>query len=236
MQIENKTVLLTGANRGLGGALLADLLQRGVKKVYAGTRTPLTHADARVVPLALDITDPAQIRAAAERATDVDLLINNAGVNTAWRLLECDPAALQHDFAVNFHGAVSVMRAFAPVLVANAESAMLNILSVAAFAPMPMMGGYAASKAAQWSAVQSLRNQLRDKRVHVHAAFPGAIDTDMMKDFDIPKSSPDDIARNVLDGVAAGTEDIGPDGMSSELLALYARDPRAAKQFLGSLL
>lgn len=226
MQIQGSVALVTGASRGLGRALVEELLERGVRRVYAASRGGVAHTDARVVALRLDVTDPAQVREAAAAAHDVELLINNAGVNTAHSVLQSDPENLRRDLEVNVHGTLAVTRAFVPVLEAAKGGAIVNILSVLALANMPMVGGYSATKAASWSLTQAMRAELRGRGIRVHGAFPGVIDTDMSRGFEIPKTSPQVVAAAVLDGVAADQDNIATDPMSTDVLDLFARDPR----------
>jgi NAD(P)-dependent dehydrogenase (short-subunit alcohol dehydrogenase family) len=211
MKIADKIVLVTGANRGLGRALVDEALQRGVKRVYAGTRQPLVHADQRVTPLILDITSAAQIQAALAQVESLDILVNNAGLALFDDL--SDRATLKRHLAVNFFGPYSVTQAFLPLL-ARSRGALVNVLSVAALAPFPMIAGYSISKAAAFSLTQSLRALLAGQRISVHAVLAGPIDTDMTRGFAIPKSTPESVARGVLDGVERGDEDIFPDPMS----------------------
>jgi NAD(P)-dependent dehydrogenase (short-subunit alcohol dehydrogenase family) len=234
MKLQDISAFVTGANRGLGAALVDALLARGARRVYAASRDGGPHADARVVSLLLDVTDPAQIRAAAAAAPDVRLLINNAGTLASMSLFAADPDQLRRDLDVNYHGTLEVARAFLPHLTAGPEAAIANVLSVAALASMPPLGGYSASKAAAWSATQAMRAELRPRNVHVHAVFPGPIDTDMIRSFDMPKTSPAAVAGAILDGIAAGTEDIAPDPMSLEVLATFVRDPRAIERKFAS--
>ena len=235
MNIQDTVTLVTGANRGLGRALVAQLLARGARKVYAATRDgEPVDPDKRVVAIRLDITDPTQARAAAQTAPDVRLLINNAGVLASMNVLVSEPADLHRDVDVNYYGLLHMARAFAPQLIASKHAAIVNVLSVAAMASMPALGGYSASKAAAWSLTQALRGELRGKGVAVHAAFPGPIDTDMIRGFDLPKTSAADVAKAILDGVVAGTEDIAPDAMSSDVLATFQRDPRAIERRFAS--
>lgn len=238
MKIEGSVALVTGANRGLGRALVQELLARGASRVYAAARGGVEHADARVVALRLDITDPTQVRAAAAAAGDVQLLINNAGRNTAHSVLQSSAENLRHDLEVNVHGTLEVTRAFVPVLAAakqaGRDAAIANIISVLALANMPVVGGYSATKAALWSLTQALRAELRGQGIRVHGAFPGVIDTDMSRGFEIPKAAPEAVARAVLDGVTDGHDDIATDPMSSHVLETFVRDPRAVeRQFAG---
>jgi len=214
MKIAHKAVLVTGANRGLGRALVEEALQRGAKRVYAGTRQSLVHADQRVTPLTLDITNAAQIQAALEQVASLDILVNNAGLALFDDL--SDRATLERHLAVNFFGPYVVTQAFLPLLV-RSRGALVNVLSVAALAPWPMIAGYSISKAAAFSLTQSLRALLAGQGVSVHAVLAGPIDTDMTRGFEIPKSTPEAVARGVLDGVERGDEDIFPDPMSGAM-------------------
>ena len=231
MKIEDTVAFVTGSNRGLGRALVEALLARGARRVYAATRTgTMLHGDPRVTAVRLDVTHPEQAREAAALAHDTRLLINNAGVLASFNVLAADPRHLAEDLQVNAFGMLDVVRAFAPTLVVNGPSAIVNVLSVVAMASMPALGGYSASKAAAWSMTQAMRGELGPKGVTVHAAFPGPIDTDMIRSFDMPKTSAADVARGILDGVEAGTEDIAPDAMSASVLATFQRDPRAVER------
>ncbi|HWO21682.1 MAG TPA: SDR family oxidoreductase [Kofleriaceae bacterium] len=234
MQIEGIVAFVTGTNRGLGRAFVAELLARGARRVYAASRGGEAHIDPRVVPVPLDITDPEQVRAAAAAAPDVQLLINNAGRNTAGLVLSSEPERLRQDMDVNVHGTLEVTRAFVPALEKNQPAAVVNILSVASLANLPMVGGYSVTKAALWSLTQALRAGLRDRGIRVHGAFPGVIDTDMAREFKVPKASPEEVVRATLDGVTAGKDDIETDPMSSQMMELFARDPRALERQFGA--
>jgi NAD(P)-dependent dehydrogenase (short-subunit alcohol dehydrogenase family) len=213
MDIEGRTVLITGANRGIGRAL-DEALRRGAKQVYAGTRQPLAHPDPRVTPLSLDLTNGKQIEKAAEKVLSLDVLINNAGVAPYDDL--SDREALDRALAVNLFGTHAVTRAFLPLLT-RSRGAIVNNLSLAAFAPVPVVPAYSASKAAAFSLTQSLRALLAGKGVSVHAVLTGPVDTDMSKDIDAPKSSPEDVARAIFDGLEKGEDDIFPDPMSESV-------------------
>ena len=210
-----RTVLVTGANRGLGQALVAEALRRGAKRVYAGTRQPLSHPDERVTPLLLDVTDRAQIQDARNRVDALDILINNAGVSVPDDLSE--RSALEQHLAVNLYGTLDVTRAFLPSL-ARQHGAVVNVVSLGAVAAVPVLPAYSVSKAAALSLTQSLRALLAGRGVSVYAVLPGPIDTDMVRELDIAKTSPEDVARATLDGVERGDEEIFPDPMS-QLLA-----------------
>jgi NAD(P)-dependent dehydrogenase (short-subunit alcohol dehydrogenase family) len=215
MFLSDKTVLVTGANRGIGRALVDEALARGATRVYAGTRQPLTHADDRVVPLTLDVTDPVQIQAAAERVDSLDILINNAGIALYDDL--SDPAVVERHLAVNLFGPYRVTYAFLDQL-ARSRGTVVNNVSAMAFAPVPVTPAYAISKAAAFNMTQSLRALLAGRGIRVHASLTGPTDTDMTRGFDIPKVSPESVARGIFDGMANGDEDIFPDP-ASELLA-----------------
>jgi len=214
MTIADKAVLVTGANRGIGQALVDEALSRGARWVYAGTRQPLTHPDERVTPLTLDVTNPAQIQAAAEQVDSLDLLINNAGI---WLYDDLsDPAMLEEHLAVNFYGTWRVTQAFLPLLT-RSKGTIVNNVSLMALAALPLTPAYSASKAAAFSLTQSLRALLAGRGVRVHAVLTGPVDTDMTRGFDIPKASAASVAQAILDGVEAGEEEIFPDPMSASL-------------------
>jgi NAD(P)-dependent dehydrogenase (short-subunit alcohol dehydrogenase family) len=225
MLIADKTVLVTGANRGIGRALVEEALRRGATRVYAGTRQPLAHPDGRVTPLSLDVTNSEQIRAAVERVESLDILVNNAGLGRFDDLGE--RAALEQHLAVNLFGTYGVTQAFLPLLT-RARGAIVNVVSVAAFASVPVMPAYSVSKAAAFSLSQSLRALLAGRGVSVHAVMAGPVDTDMSRDLEIPKASPASVARAILDGVERGEEDIFPDPMSGAMAASWRRS--AAKE------
>jgi len=212
--IEAKAVLVTGANRGLGQALVEEALRRGAERVYAGTRQPLVHRDKRVTPLTLDVTDPAQVRAAADEVGSLDVLINNAGVALPDEL--SDRAALERHLAVNLFGTWDVTEAFLPRLTMSG-GAVVNVVSVAALAAVPVLPAYSISKAAAFSLSQSLRALLAGRGVSVHAVLAGPIDTDMVRGLEIPKTSPESVAGGVLDGLERGDEEIFPDPMSETM-------------------
>jgi NAD(P)-dependent dehydrogenase (short-subunit alcohol dehydrogenase family) len=211
MRINDATLLITGANRGLGQALVQDALRRGAKRVYLGARQPVTHPDDRVTPVQLDVTDAAQIGAAVESLESLDILVNNAGVSLVDDL--SDPAVIEQHLAVNLFGNYRVTQACLPLLT-KSRGGIVNILSLAALATVPITPAYAISKAAAFSMTQSLRALLTGPGVSVHAVLAGPIDTDMIDGWDIPKTSPPVVARAIFDGVETGEEDIFPDPMS----------------------
>ena len=214
MTIEGKTVLVTGANRGIGRALIEEALRRGARRVYAGTRQPFSHPDERVTPLMLDVTSPEQIEAAVGQVESLDILINNAGVARYDDL--SDRSVLQQHLDVNLFGTYGVTQAFLPLLTSS-QGAIVNNVSMMAQAPFPVTPAYAISKAAAFNMTQSLRALLAGRGVRVHAVLTGPTDTDMTRGLDIPKSSPQDVARAIFDGVDNGEEDIFPDPMSQTM-------------------
>ena len=212
--MSSRVILITGANRGIGRALIEEALKRGAKGVYAATRQPLTHSDGRVTPLILDVTNTEQIQAAVEKVGALDILINNAGVDLHNDL--SDRANLERHLAVNLFGTYSVSQAFLP-LVAGSHGAVVNVLSLAALASVPFTPAYSVSKAAALSLTQSLRALWAGQGVKVHAVFAGPVDTDMTRYLDIPKFSPESVARGILDSLEKGDEDIFPDPMSESI-------------------
>jgi NAD(P)-dependent dehydrogenase (short-subunit alcohol dehydrogenase family) len=214
MKVADSMVLVTGANRGLGKALVEEALRRGAKRVYAGARQPFGHADRRVTPLTLDITNAAQIRAAVETVASLDILINNAGISLLNDL--SDRAALERLLAVNLFGTYDVTQAFLPSLT-RSRGAIVNVLSLASIAAVPFDSLYSISKAAAFSLSQSLRALLAGRGVSVHTVLPGPIDTDMARNLEVPKASPQSAARAILDGVEKEDEEIFPDPMSGAI-------------------
>jgi NAD(P)-dependent dehydrogenase (short-subunit alcohol dehydrogenase family) len=215
MTLKDKNVLVTGANRGIGQALVEQALQRGAKRVFAGTRQPLTDPDRRVTPLTLDVTNAAQIQAAVGKVESLDILINNAGLALYDDL--SDRSALDAQLAVNLFGTYGVTQAFLPLLT-RSRGAIVNNVSMMALAPLPLTPAYAISKAAAFNLTQSLRALLAGRGIRVHAVLTGPTDTDMTRGFDIPKASPQSVARAIFDGVENGEEDIFPDPLSESLV------------------
>jgi len=215
MNIANKTVLITGANRGIGRALVNEALRRGTKRVYAGARSGVLQiADERVTPLTLDVTNIAQIHRAAEEVKDLDVLINNAGIALYDDLSSFD--ALEQQLGVNLFGMLNMTRTFVPLL-KRSQGAIVNNLSFVALAPLPVIPAYSISKAAASNATQSLRAMLAGKGVTVHSVFLGPVDTDMNRGFNIPKVSPESAAQGIFDGLEENEEDIFPDPVSQSI-------------------
>jgi NAD(P)-dependent dehydrogenase (short-subunit alcohol dehydrogenase family) len=215
MNIANKTILITGANRGIGRALVGEALSRGANRVYAGTRGPrLQIADKRVTPLTLDVTSATQIQQAVDKIGTLDVLINNAGVAIYDDLSNLD--VIEQHLAVNLFGVFKVTREFLPLL-KRSKGAIINNLSLAALAPLPVIPGYSMSKAAALNMTQSLRALLTGQGVAVHAVILGPIDTDMNRGFNIPKATPESAARGIFDGLERGDEEIFPDPASQSI-------------------
>ena len=239
VHIKESTALVTGANRGIGRAVVEALLARGARKVYATARTVETlaglGADPRVVPLKLDITDAGDVAAVAAAAGDVTLLVNNGGSLQFADLLGGELSAIRADLQTNYFGTLAVTRAFVPVLQANGGGAIVNLLSLVALGAVRGMGGYSVSKAAAASMTQAVRAQVAELGISVHGVFPGAVDTDMIRAFEIPKTSPTDVAHAILDGVEAGEEDIFPDQMARDGHTAWRADPKALERQMASI-
>jgi len=236
MEIKGSTALVTGANRGIGRALVGALLNAGAAKVYAAARRIDTLEDfldnKRVLPVSVDVTDDKAIAALAERTRDVTLLVNNAGVLDFGPVLDAPLTAFERNFATNFYGVLAASRAFAPVIERNGGGAIVNILTLVALASMPGLGVYNASKAAAWSLTQSLRASLAGRNIAVHGVFPGAVDTDMLAGVEMPKARPEEVATAIVAGVSQSREDIFPDAMSASLYDAWRKDHKAVeKQF-----
>lgn len=237
MNLNGSVALVTGANRGLGARLVQELLGAGAAKVYATSRTPGAVAaqaavDSRVATLRLDVTDPASVRAAAEAARDVTVLVNNAGVVGSGSALGGDLDLFERDLRTNYLGTLRVTRAFVPVLEQHAPAAVVNVLTLIALAPVPPVAGYCASKAAAHSITQALRAELRGSGIFVLGAYPGSIDTDMLAGVDTDKASPERVAERIVTALAAGETMVFPDDASAAAGAVYLQDPAKLEQML----
>ncbi|QKW05130.1 SDR family oxidoreductase [Streptomyces sp. NA04227] len=225
MQIEGSVALVTGANRGFGEQVAKALLERGASKVYAAARKPGTIRLEGVVPIQLDITDPAAVQSAAEQAPDVNLLINNAGDTHKAGLAEGELAAFRTSMDTHVFGTLDVSRTFAPVLARNGGGAMLNVLSILSWYVFPGFAGYCAAKAAAWSLTNSLRLHLADQKTLVTALHVAYMDTDMTKGMEVPKSDPAEVAKLALDGIEAGQFEIFADDLTKQVKAGLSADP-----------
>ena len=222
-----KTVLITGSSRGLGRALVDAALDLGAGRVYAGARTPAAHADARVVPLALDVTDAAQIEAAAKTVEELDVLVNNAGV-ASYATID-DRAELERMLAVNLYGPYDVSHAFRRQLTAS-RGTLVNVLSTSSVAAVPVLPAYSISKAAAYSFTQVLRALLAPTGVSVHAVLAGPLRHRHVAGPGHPKTAPETVAAEIFAAVADGAEDIFPDPFAAVLAAGWADAPVTAMQ------
>ena len=214
MNIADRTILITGASRGIGRALIDEALRRGAKRVYAGTRGPLPHADARVTAVKLDVTSAADIRRTAAAIDGLDILVNNAGIAPYDDLSNAQ--VLERTLAVNLFGVLNVTRAFLPQL-RRSRGAVVNHLSLVALAALPLIPAYSISKAAAFNLTQSLRALLAGDAVRVHGVVLGPVDTDMNRGLDIPKATTESAARGIFAGLERDEEDIFPDSVSQSI-------------------
>lgn len=239
--IAGQAALVTGANRGIGRAIVEALVERGAPKVWAGTRRPDALADlraahpGRIEVVALDVTREADVAAAAQTAGDVALLVNNAGVALHLGAPATDADWLRagrQEVEVNVFGTLAMSQAFAPVLARNGGGAIANIISVAGLVNFPILLSYSASKAALHSLTQGLRVALREQGTRVFAVYPGPVDTDMAAKVTLQKTPAPEVARAILDGIAAGTEDIFPDPMARRFGEAFLKSPKALERQL----
>jgi NAD(P)-dependent dehydrogenase (short-subunit alcohol dehydrogenase family) len=243
-ETQGRVALVTGANRGIGLALVEALVERGARRVYAAARRPEVLAALAetsrgvVVPIRLDITRADEVQQAATQAGDVDLLINNAAMvahtfggfeDPIW----LDAARQEHE--VNVVGPLRVSQAFAPVLARKGGGAIVNVSSVAALVGLPMVLTYSSTKAALHSLTQSTRQMLREQGTRVVGVYPGPVDTDMAAPFTVPKTSPASVAHAILDGLEQGLEDIYPDPFARETAEVYAVGPKELERRFGGL-
>lgn len=239
MKLENKIVLISGANRGIGRCLVEALLSYPVKKIYAGSRDKNkvpNFNDDRVVPVQLDITDSANIKNAAKLCNDLNLLINNAGVLTYTGILSDDASQLKRDMDTNYYGTIEMTRIFAPLIENNGGGAIANIISILGLASLRSAASYSASKAALFSATQAMRGDLKKKNIEVYAIFPGPIDTELINQIpNIAKASPKTTAENIIKGIVTGSEDIFPDPMAEHASQLWLKNPKALEVQIGKI-
>jgi len=238
-RIAGTTALVTGANRGIGRALTEALLTRGVRKVYATARNPealRALGDERVVSLQLDVTDADQIRAAADAAPDVELVFNNAGVVIATGI--ADPTVVdqaRREMDVNYFGPLQLLQRFAPTLASNGGGAVVNIGSAAGLTNVPLFPTYSASKAALHSLTQAARALLGAQGTSVFGVYAGLVDTDMVRDLALPKTSPRDVALAILDGIEAGQEDIFPDPFAVNFGRQFESSPKGSERQISAM-
>ena len=209
MKIDNAVVLVTGANRGIGLAFTRELLARGARKVYAAARDPSTITLPGVESIRLDVTKPADVAAAAASASDVTLLINNAGVGHLGGFLAADSEEVaRQQFETNFFGMLRMSKAFAPVLAKNGGGALLNVLSIVSWVNAGQLAAYAATKSAAWSLTNALRHELAPQKTQVLGLHMAFVDTDLVRAIDAPKTSPETIVQRALDGLEAGLDEV----------------------------
>jgi NAD(P)-dependent dehydrogenase (short-subunit alcohol dehydrogenase family) len=218
MKLDNATVLITGANRGIGLAFAQAALARGARKVYAGARDPKRITLPGVTPIRLDVNSPADIEAAVRAAGDVTLVINNAGIAQFGGFLAADAeASLRQQLETNVFGVLRVSRAFAPVLAANGGGALINVASVASWITSPALAGYAVTKSATWSLSNGLRNELRGQNTQVLTLHMAFVDTDMTQGIASPKSTPQDIVARAFDALEAGADEVLADELTQQV-------------------
>lgn len=226
MKIENAVALITGANRGIGLAFARELLARGASKVYAGSRDPAVVTQSGVQPIRLDVTKPDDVAAAAALASDVTLVINNAGIAQPGGFLAPDSEdTARRIFETNFFAMLRMSKAFAPTLKANGGGALLNVLSIASWVNGGDLAAYSASKSAAWSLTNALRNELAPQKTRVLALHMAYVDTDLTRGFDVPKSSPEEIVKRALDGLESGIDEV----LADELTVQVKRGMTAAR-------
>ncbi|RZI61509.1 MAG: SDR family oxidoreductase [Rubrivivax sp.] len=233
MQIKDAVVFITGANRGLGLEFAKQALARGAKKVYAAARDASTITLPGVVPVQLDVTKPEQVAAAARACGDVTLVINNAGIGRVGGIAgDNAETVLREQLETNLFGVFHVARAFAPVLGRNGGGALLNMLSILSWVNTPMLGAYGVSKSAAWALTNSLRAELKPQGTLVVGFHGGFIDTDMIRDFDVPKAKPEDVVSQSLDAIEQGVPEVSVDEGTRQVkqalsAGVYLTDPLA---------
>jgi NAD(P)-dependent dehydrogenase (short-subunit alcohol dehydrogenase family) len=231
--IDGAVVLVTGGNRGFGRAVVDEALARGAAKVYATSRSAHTRHDPRIVPLVLDVSDDTSVAAAAHRASDASIVVNNAGVALGTPILDCPLADIREELETNLFGMIRVARAFVPTLGLHDASSLVNVLSAASW--LALGDGYSVSKAAAWSATNSMRMRLLDQGTIVTAVHVGYMDTDLTAGFDAPKADPREVARQTVDAIIAGAFELLADDaarriksqLSADIAALYPQLSRA---------
>lgn len=243
MNLNNKIVLVTGANGGIGGALVKALLDKGAAKVYVAARKTAAVAElvqryaGRAVAVQLDITDASSVAAAAEQCRDIDLLINNAGVNRCmWFMGPTGMESAREEMEVNFFGTLAMCRAFVPVLASRGGGAIVNVCSVIGLVNLPINGTYCASKAAGHSMLQGLRAELAPRNIHVVGVYPGPVDTKMTAGQEMPKTTPDQVAATIVTGLENGDEDIFPDPMSQGVHAGLEKNPKQVEKEFAAMI
>lgn len=235
--IEGKTVLVTGANRGIGEAFVKALVAQGAKRIYAAGRNlenlaPLVNfAPEVIVPVQLDVTNANDIANTAKLIDELDILINNAGIATGSTFSgEASLSIAVNEMATNYFGPINLTHALLPVLHKSSGAAVINISSIAGISNFPVLGPYSASKAAVHSFTQGLRAELRKANIAVVGVYPGPVDTDMTKDFESDKAAPADVAATILAGLENGVEDVFPDAFSQQMYQVFTANPKQLEQ------
>ena len=233
--LNGKTVLITGANRGIGLALVEKALAKGASKVYAtyrseANRAALAELDERIIPVHLDLSNQATITELSKSVPALDVLINNAGIFSGANLLEDTEEQLRNDVETNFFGTLSVTKALLPSLKKNSAAAIANISSVAGLAAMPSFGGYSVSKAAVHSMTQSLRGKLKSEGISVHGVYPGPVATRMTEGMGMDTTPASTVAENILGGIEQGVDEIFPDAMSEQVGPLFLSAPKSLEE------
>ncbi|WP_026842791.1 SDR family oxidoreductase [Citrifermentans bremense] len=233
MELRDQVVLVTGANGGIGSALVSAFLTAGVKKIYAGTKNkgtlPGGLGDPRITPVVIDIADPSSVKAAALACPDVTILVNNAGINLGSSLLDA-PISARMEFDVNVFGTLSMCTAFAPVLKTNSGGCIVNIISILAMVSMPSNGTYCASKAALHSVTQGMRGSLAEQGTRVIGIYPGPVATRLTEGLEIPKAAPEKVAEEVVAGLLGDCDEVYPDDMSKNVSQGLAANAKAVEQ------
>ncbi|GHO47958.1 SDR family oxidoreductase [Ktedonospora formicarum] len=231
MNVHGSIALVSGGNRGLGKAYVQALLDAGARKVYVGMRHPTDVSDARLQPIKLDITNEQDVNAAVKACQDITILINNAGVATESPLIEAPSMdGARQEIEINYLGTLAMCRAFAPVLKRNGGGVLVNMLSVVSWYVDPVVGSYSASKAAEFAMTNGVRIELRRQGTLVVGVYAGYIDTDMTANFKVPKSRPEDVARNVIKAINAGEEEVLADEQSRSIKAALKARPESLNE------
>ena len=226
MKLDNATVFITGANRGIGLAFAREALARGARKVYAAARNPASVTLAGVEAIGLDVTNAEQVAAAARRCGDVTILINNAGIaNMGGFLAEGSVESARAQLETNFFGPLRLTQAFAPVLAAHGGGAILNVLSVASWINRPLLGVYGATKSAAWALTNGLRHELRAQHTQVLGMHVGFVDTDLTRGIDFPKSTPAEVVARAFDALEAGAEEVLADEITRQVKRGLSAEP-----------
>jgi NAD(P)-dependent dehydrogenase (short-subunit alcohol dehydrogenase family) len=234
MKLDNATVFITGANRGLGLAFAREALARGARKVYAAARDPATVTLAGVVPVKLDVTNAEDVAAAARAAGDVTILINNAGIAaTGGFLAENSIESAQRHLETNLFGPIRLTQAFAPILARNGGGAILNVLSIASWINGPLLGNYGMSKSAAWAMTNGTRIELRGQNTQVLALHVGFIDTDLTAGLDVPKQSPESVAKTALAALEDGASEVLADEMTRQVHRGLSAEPAVYLKAMG---